>query len=77
MARKKSKRAEADLRLARAGCKVLKWLLVTCVILLVWLALDDITTGYEPDFKQEYSVVLAGIILIPMLLYWKPGRKVK
>ena len=39
--------------------------LIVIVILLDWAALDDITTGNEPDYFMEYLTV---IISVPILL---------
>ena len=45
-------------------------------LVLMWLALDDITTGAEPNLVGEWSVVLAGAGWFVVLAIWlaKRGR---
>lgn len=47
---------------------------VVFILLLVldWLALDDITTGNEPSLVGEYMVLGVSIVLMPVLyLLWR------
>lgn len=37
------------------GKRILVWMGVVALVLLNWAALDDITTGTQPDFVLEYS----------------------
>jgi len=47
-----------------------KALLIILILLITlaldWAALDDITTGHEPDFAAEYIVLVASI---PILIF--------
>jgi hypothetical protein len=45
--------------------KWLKRLLVIGLLLLDWAALDDITTGNEPNYWGEYlTLVVSGVIFL-------------
>jgi len=45
--------------------KWLKRLLVVGLLLLDWVALDDITTGNEPNYMGEYlTLVVSGVIFL-------------
>ena len=49
----------------RKSEKWLKRLLVVGLLLLDWAALDDITTGNEPNYMGEYLVlVMSGVIFL-------------
>ncbi len=41
--------------------------LVAIVFILDWLALDDITTGNEPNYVGEYAIL---VISVPILLFF-------
>lgn len=42
--------------------------LVTVILLgLCWLALDDITTGHEPNFRAEWAMVGATVVWLAAL----------
>ena len=36
-------------------------------LLLDWLALDDITTGNQPSFFWEYSMIIASIVVFGVI----------
>jgi hypothetical protein len=44
-------------------------LLVMILLALDWTALDDITTGNEPDYWLEYDTLLFSIIIFVLLTY--------
>lgn len=44
------------------------WLILALVLGLNWLALDDITTGTEPDHGLEWTVVGLSLLLLGGLL---------
>lgn len=37
------------------------------ILILDWLALDDITTGNQPTFFWEYAMLGASIVLLPLI----------
>ena len=49
------------------------WIGVLALVLLNWAALDDITTGSQPSFILEYSVVGASVLVLigALLLSWR------
>ncbi|MDO8270061.1 MAG: hypothetical protein Q7T54_05340 [Candidatus Levybacteria bacterium] len=48
---------------------------VIIVLILDWLALDDITTGEEPSFFGEYAILIASVMIIPLIYYfWKKSK---
>lgn len=54
--------------------KVLFWGAILLVLALDWAALDDITTGKEPDFTGEYLILLVSAVFFGFLL-WKHLRR--
>ena len=46
--------------------KVLFVTLILITLALDWAALDDITTGREPDFTAEYAILITSL---PALLF--------
>lgn len=46
------------------GKRILVWMGVVALVLLNWAALDDITTGKQPDFILEYSFVITSFLLL-------------
>ena len=42
--------------------RTLKGLVIMMSLVLVWLALDDITTGSEPEVVGEWMVVVLGLL---------------
>lgn len=53
------------------------WFGVVALVLLNWAALDDITTGSEPNVILEYSIVRASILLLIAWLFLSWRRKVR
>ncbi|MEK7186293.1 MAG: hypothetical protein AAB675_02935 [Patescibacteria group bacterium] len=55
--------------------KLSKILIIFFLIILLFLdyaALDDITTGNEPSFLGEYTILAVSVLLAPALcLFWK------
>ena len=51
----------------------LVWLGIVALVLLNWAALDDITTGNEPNFIVEYTVVSGSVLLLAawVALRWR------
>ena len=37
------------------------WFFLVVLVLLDWAALDDITTGVEPDFRLEWGMLLLSV----------------
>ncbi len=51
-----------------------KWLtrlVVVGLLILDWLALDDITTGDEPNFVGEWLVIWLSLIVFGWLIWHK------
>jgi hypothetical protein len=46
--------------------RVLMWSATAAVLVLAWLALDDITTGSQPTFRLEWAMV--GLAVVWMLV---------
>lgn len=44
-------------------------LALAVVLLLDFAALDDITTGREPDFYLEYGIILLSLLVITIFAY--------
>ena len=58
--------------------KALVWEIVLSLLVLDWVALDDITTGNEPNFFLEYAFLLIGVLvfsLIGFIVLKKKGLK--
>ena len=55
------------------GKRILVWMGVVALVLLNWAALDDITTGKQPDFILEYSFVITSFLLLVgwLALLWR------
>lgn len=54
----------------------MKYLVVLVVLLLDWLALDDITTGTEPNYWGEYTILIgSAIFFIALLIFRARGSK--
>jgi len=50
------------------------WLLLIIITLIVdWSALDDITTGYEPDYLIEWVTLYTSLPVL-VLSIWKVGK---
>ncbi len=56
-----------------------KWwlvLLMVMMLLLDWAALDDITTGNEPNYIGEYGVlVVSGLVMAYLVWKWWKGKR--
>jgi len=44
-------------------------LFVFLLLVLDWLALDDITTGNEPDLWGEYAILTVSLVIFGILIY--------
>ena len=55
------------------GKRALIWIGTVALVLLNWAALDDITTGRQPNFILEYSFVIASVLLLVgwLFLSWR------
>jgi len=51
------------------------WLVMIILLLLDWVALDDITTGNEPNSTGEYAILIFSLIVFVFL--WVIVRKKK
>ena len=40
---------------------------VFVILALDWAALDDITTGREPDFTAEYAILITSLPALPFV----------
>ena len=49
--------------------RVLVILVISVFILLDWAALDDITTGNEPNLYGEYATLLMSVAIFAFLLF--------
>lgn len=49
--------------------KIVLWLVLGADLLLIWVALDDITTGYQHTFTWEWMAVILSIPLIAGLCW--------
>jgi len=47
--------------------KIWVWLIVFTLLLLDWAALDDITTGQEPNYAGEYAILIISVIIFVFL----------
>jgi len=45
------------------------------LLILDWLALDDITTGSEPDYFGEWTIIAASVVIFGLLLSKKLLRR--
>ena len=56
-----------------------KWLirlLVAGLLILDWLALDDITTGNEPNYVGEWSVIAVSVVVFGTLIWLRKKKNV-
>ncbi len=44
-----------------AGLRLLRVAVSLAVLVLCWLALDDITTSRQPDYHLEYAMLAGGV----------------
>ncbi len=49
--------------------RFLVWICILVLLLLDWAALDDITTGNEPDYYGEYAVLVISAVVYGVLGY--------
>ncbi len=53
--------------------KIKRILLISIVLILLvldWFALDDITTGNEPNYYGEYAVLAVSVIVFGLIFLW-------
>jgi len=43
------------------------WPLIVTLLALDWAALDDITTGQEPNYTGEYAMLIISVIIFVFL----------
>jgi hypothetical protein len=60
--------------------KVTKITAILILLILDWAALDDITTGNEPDYSGEYFILAASALIFGSLIVlhikkWKKSKK--
>ena len=48
--------------------KLLLWLIIGDILLLDYTALDDITTGNEPNFMEEYAILILSALFFTYLV---------
>lgn len=46
------------------------WIVVPVLLILDWAALDDITTGNEPDYTLEYGILLFSAVVFA-IIFWR------
>lgn len=52
-------------------------LIVVMLLMLDWAALDDITTGTEPDFYGEYAILIISVVVWGVMSYIVLRRRFK
>lgn len=50
-------------------------ILLFALLALDWAALDDITTGNEPDYYGEYAILLGSIVVFAAIGWIQLNRK--
>jgi lipid II:glycine glycyltransferase (peptidoglycan interpeptide bridge formation enzyme) len=60
--------------------KIATIIAILVLLALDWAALDDITTGNEPDYSGEYFVLVASVLVFGLLIFlyikkWKKSKK--
>ncbi|OGG06429.1 hypothetical protein A3D05_04590 [Candidatus Gottesmanbacteria bacterium RIFCSPHIGHO2_02_FULL_40_24] len=55
--------------------KIILTAVIFLILLLDWAALDDITTGNEPDYYGEYAVLILSAVFFVIYFLWKSTRK--
>lgn len=54
------------------------WVLIVVMLLMLdWAALDDITTGTEPDFYGEYAILIISVVVWGVMSYIVLRRRFK
>lgn len=48
---------------------------IVIILFLDWAALDDITTGNEPDYWGEYAILIGSVIIFIILGLFLRKRK--
>ncbi len=48
---------------------------IIALLLLDWAALDDITTGNEPNYQGEYAILIGSVIIFVVLGLFLCKRK--
>ena len=48
---------------------------VVGLLILDWLALDDITTGNEPNYDGEWAILIVSAVVFGFLLYKRLLRR--
>lgn len=51
------------------------WIIGIGLLVLTWLALDDITTGNEPDYTLEYIIVTITLVYYLILSLYQLLKK--
>jgi len=57
--------------------KIIIWGPVPILLLLDWLALDDMTTGNEPNYNGEYAILKFSFVIFGLitLSYFRSFKK--
>ena len=57
--------------------KIIIWGPVPILLLLDWLALDDMTTGNEPNYNGEYAILIFSFVIFGLiaLSYFRSFKK--
>lgn len=55
--------------------KIALYLVAGLVLILDFLALDDITTGNEPDHTLEYVILAASVVVLFSIYYFGLRKK--
>lgn len=60
--------------------KVVKAIIILILLALDWAALDDITTGNEPNYNGEYMILAVSVLIFGLLIFlyikkWKKSKK--
>jgi uncharacterized membrane protein YdcZ (DUF606 family) len=55
--------------------RIIKIVIIGGILVLMWAAMDDITTGNEPDLIGEWVVVFCGTVLLLFMIWWEYMKK--
>lgn len=50
--------------------RVIMGVVIGVLLLLDWAALDDITTGNEPNYSGEYFILIISVVIYAILIYF-------
>lgn len=53
----------------KKASNLITWVIILALLVLNWTALDDITTGHEPSYWEEWDTVVFSLIILGVLSY--------